>query len=151
MGAVDKTDMLLSFVESVRKTLKWYKKLIFHLLDLTVLNSNVLYDITSGKNVPIADFQLQLVKDIIAKHQKIKPRASTSRKSDDGHSPLRLIERHFPAMYLVPEENKRPPSKRCVVCAKQKIRKETRYTCIKCDVPLCIIPCFEKYHTMKYF
>lgn len=36
MGAVDKTDMLLSVAESVRKTIKWYKKVFFfHLLDLS--------------------------------------------------------------------------------------------------------------------
>jgi len=33
MGSVDKTDMLLSSVECVRKTIKWYKKIYFHLID----------------------------------------------------------------------------------------------------------------------
>lgn len=32
MGARDKTDMILSSVGSVRKTVKWYKKLFFHIL-----------------------------------------------------------------------------------------------------------------------
>lgn len=43
MGAVDKTDMLLSGIESARKTIKWYKKVFFHLMDLSVLNAHVLY------------------------------------------------------------------------------------------------------------
>lgn len=34
MGSIDKCDMLLSSVEFVRKTTKWYKKLFFHLVDL---------------------------------------------------------------------------------------------------------------------
>ncbi|KAJ8928450.1 hypothetical protein NQ314_018992 [Rhamnusium bicolor] len=38
MGAVDRSDMLLSSIESVRKIKKWYRKLCFHLLDLCVLN-----------------------------------------------------------------------------------------------------------------
>lgn len=151
MGAVDRTDMLLSTTESVRKSIKWYKKLFFHLLDLSLLNAHVLYNITTGKNIPLADFQLSLVKEIIAEHHKIKPRASTSSKPDDAHSPLRLIERHFPSMYEATEENKRPPCKRCVVCAKSKIRKETRYTCVNCNVPLCVVPCFERYHVVKNF
>ena len=32
MGSVDKTDMQISFVECLRKTIKWYKKFFFHLL-----------------------------------------------------------------------------------------------------------------------
>lgn len=38
MGDIDKTDMLLSLIQCVR-TIKWYKKLIFHLVDLSLLNA----------------------------------------------------------------------------------------------------------------
>ncbi|GFT17034.1 piggyBac transposable element-derived protein 4 [Trichonephila clavipes] len=31
----------------------------------------------------------------------------------------------------------------------KKIRKETRYYCEKCDVGLCVVPCFEKFHTQR--
>ena len=34
MGAVDKADLLLSSIETARKTVKWNKKVFFHLLDL---------------------------------------------------------------------------------------------------------------------
>ena len=37
MGGVDKADMLLSSVGSVRKTVKWYEKLFFHILDMACL------------------------------------------------------------------------------------------------------------------
>ena len=30
MGAVDKTDMILNSINTVRKSLKWYKKFFFH-------------------------------------------------------------------------------------------------------------------------
>ncbi|KAJ8334055.1 hypothetical protein SKAU_G00413740 [Synaphobranchus kaupii] len=33
MGAVDRADMITSFVDCARKSTKWYKKLFFHLLD----------------------------------------------------------------------------------------------------------------------
>jgi len=39
MGSVDKTDMLLSRVECVRKTIKWYKKVYIHLIDMALLNA----------------------------------------------------------------------------------------------------------------
>lgn len=43
MGAVDKSDMILSTTETVRKTIKWYKKTFSHLFHITVLNASILY------------------------------------------------------------------------------------------------------------
>ncbi|KAH8041755.1 hypothetical protein HPB51_017575 [Rhipicephalus microplus] len=39
MGGVDRADQLLSFYRNELKTKKWYKRIIFHLLDLAVVNS----------------------------------------------------------------------------------------------------------------
>ena len=68
MGGVDKADMLLSSVGSVRKTVKWYKKLFFHILDMAILNSHSLYQTNSGKIVSLADFQLKLITQILEKY-----------------------------------------------------------------------------------
>jgi hypothetical protein len=43
MAAVDKTDMLQSSIESIRKTVKWYKKVFFHLLDRYDISTVILY------------------------------------------------------------------------------------------------------------
>lgn len=43
MSMVDKVDMQISTVECVRKSVKWYKKPFFHLMDLSVHNSYYLY------------------------------------------------------------------------------------------------------------
>lgn len=150
MGGVDKSDMLLSTTETVRKSIKWYKKVFFHLLDISVLNSHCLFKVKTGSGINLLDFQRQLIKEIIEKYKQVQPRPSSSRPMT-GHSPLRLIERHFPSMYpRLPGTNK-SVSKRCVVCAASKKRRETSYTCRKCNVPLCVVGCFEKYHTNKKF
>ncbi|XP_060859580.1 uncharacterized protein LOC132936818 [Metopolophium dirhodum] len=62
MGAIDKTDMLLSSTECVRRTLKWYKKLFFHIIDMSMLNSYSAYKTVTGKHISLADFQLWLMK-----------------------------------------------------------------------------------------
>lgn len=99
MGGIDKTDMLLSTTESVRKTLKCYKKVFFQILDFAVLNSHVAYKMKLGENIPLLDSQKKLIKDLIQKHHKVKPRSSGTNRTNDGHSPLRLIERHFPSSF----------------------------------------------------
>ena len=47
MGAVNKCDMQLSFTETIRKCMKWYKKLFAHFVDLTVYNAHILYKPTT--------------------------------------------------------------------------------------------------------
>ena len=43
MGIVDKVDMVISTVDSTRKSLKWYRKFFFHLIDICVWNAYCLY------------------------------------------------------------------------------------------------------------
>lgn len=38
---VDKMDTLLSSIECVRKSTIWYKTWLFHIIDMTLLNSSV--------------------------------------------------------------------------------------------------------------
>lgn len=39
MSGVDRTDQMISYYSCPRKSTKWYKKVIFHLLDVAVWNS----------------------------------------------------------------------------------------------------------------
>lgn len=43
MGGVDRSDQMTSYYSSPRKTIRWYKKVIFHMLDLAVYNTFMLY------------------------------------------------------------------------------------------------------------
>jgi hypothetical protein len=151
MGAVDKTYMQISFVESVRKTVKWYKKLFFHLMDLSILNAYILFKLKHSKTIPFGDFRIQLIREIIERYGQ--PKGPTGRPTI-GDNPIRLTARHFPS--LVPSTSTRKAAQRyCVVCShtsrREKKRTDTRYQCDICDVGLCIIDCFEDYHTLKHF
>lgn len=65
MGAVDRSDMMLSSTECVRKTLKWYKKLFFHIVDLCILNSHALFLTQNPEKQPLATFQLDLIRQLL--------------------------------------------------------------------------------------
>jgi hypothetical protein len=73
MGAVDKNDMLLTSVECVRRTTKWYKKIFFNILDTFLLNAyNLFQDVTKQK-ISLAKFQLQLVEEMIEAKPREEP------------------------------------------------------------------------------
>ena len=43
MGGVDKSDQLLSYYGFSHRTVKWWRRAFFHLLDLSVVNAYILY------------------------------------------------------------------------------------------------------------
>lgn len=153
MGAVDQGDMQISSLRSGRKSLKWYKKVFQHLLDLTVRNAMILYKLKTDKNIPLEEFRLEIIRQIIAKFHLAKLKPKGGRPSVHA-TPLRLTERHFPSI-VPPTEKKTNPTRVCNVCSQtelgQRKRRQSRYMCKECNVGLCVAPCFEVYHTKNKF
>lgn len=61
MGVIDKYDMQISFSECIRKSIKWYKKFFFHLLDVILLNAFILSKLKTGKTIYLSDFRLEII------------------------------------------------------------------------------------------
>nr|XP_013190046.1 unnamed protein product [Amyelois transitella] len=149
MGAVDVCDMMLSGLQCIRKTIKWYKKLFFHILDLHLLNSYHIFKITCKDDFSpsFRKYQLVLIEQLVQKYgeQSVhKTLPSTSRALEQ---PTRFLPgdgaRHMPS--YVPKQKKL----RCKLCARSKKRRTTRYMCAVCTVALCVVPCFQLYHKKK--
>ena len=66
MRLVDKSDMQIGKVECVRKTLKCYKKVFLHLIDICVLNTYDLYKVQTGKNISLRLFSHTVVAELLA-------------------------------------------------------------------------------------
>ena len=149
MGAVDKTDMIISTIHSQRKNLKWYKKYFFHLLDICIWNAYCLYKLKSGKYISMAKFHLELIRQILRRYHSSK---ATKDVNKSGHINItRLTARHFPSLYENNKTKRKSPLRKCVVCKKNDKTSQTRYQCKNCDVGLCVYPCFEKFHTEYYY
>lgn len=73
MRAVDKTDTILSTVECVQKSTKWYKKLFFHIVDMSKLNAHKLYQSKNNIKISFAKFHLGLIEEIVQTFYEIKP------------------------------------------------------------------------------
>lgn len=88
---------------------------------------------------------MNLVERIIEKYHVAVPRP-TKRQKMQSDCPLRLTARHFPDI-VPPTSLKKNALRKCIVCSRKKIRRESRYQCTECDVGLCVQPCFKIYHT----
>ncbi|KAJ8944361.1 hypothetical protein NQ314_009493 [Rhamnusium bicolor] len=113
MGSVDKTDMLISSIESVRKCMKWYKKLFLHFQDMAIINSHSLYNLITKKKSSVADFQLAVARQIFEKYCNMEAAHALPHHAPVEH-PLRLVERHFSSRVPKPDGTRRPPVRRCV-------------------------------------
>lgn len=145
MGTVDTADMMMSTLTCIRKTRRWYLKLALRIIDMSMLNAYYLYKVVNScRQKPYREFQLEVIRQIIAKNrlEEYQPLPSTSRSVQND--PCRYLSdnvlKHFPE--LIPNKK----HQRCRMCALQHKPKYTRYMCQQCNVYLCIIPCCKKFH-----
>lgn len=162
MGGVDQFDQLSKYYTFTRKTVKWWLKLFFHMFNMAVTNSYILYmkNCDAVNKYSHYKFRKELARFLISSHRPLKrPRG---RPSDRRDHELRLTERHFPDVIPAKDGAKvRNPTRACVVCNKNsgkrytpgqsRKRTETRYWCNDCKKPLCIVPCFRRYHTLLHY
>ena len=142
MGGVDRNDEMLANYISVRKSMKWTKKVAFHFIEEAVLNAYLLNK-KSDNRKRYLKFKLVAISALLAAGgTDIAAPAATDR----------LSGRHFPEV-IPPTPMKQNPQKRCVVCTRNKRRKESRYHCGDCpEKPgLSAAPCFKIYHTQANF
>ena len=158
MCGVDHSDQMLAYAPLHRKTVKWWKKLSFHLITLAMVQAHCLYNKhkknQAKKIMSFEDFAISVAKGIADMNESEAPERITEADQAD-----RLKGRHF----LESIEQGRKKTKNCHVCyhkavranvpyaERKRYRKSTSYRCKTCKVPLCIEPCMELYHTKKDF
>ena len=150
MGGVDKCDMLMELYRNDHKSTKWYKRIIFHLLDLCVINAWLLYRAADAeRTLPLCTFKLGLAVALIRSerpvlerppvvHAAIKSAKSVSedvRYDRVDHFSIRDTEASFPQR-----------------CKLEKCSRKSQFKCRKCGVVLCVTgkdggdDCFYLFH-----
>ena len=144
MNGVDKCDQHLASYSIDRKTLKWWKKIFFRVLDVCILNAMITYttyDPTfKQKKCSHKCFRLELIDQLVQLHiYNNVPRVRHSNIQIN-----RLKGRHFPV-------SKHPHRVVCTNCGYQKVNGKQRRTkvsnlCEQCNKFICK-NCFADYHT----
>ena len=72
MGGVDKSDQFISYHKVLRKTVKYWKTTFFHLLDVAIVNSHIIYNWiqVQNSNTTFSENQFRdaLILEIISKY-----------------------------------------------------------------------------------
>ena len=156
MRLVDKSDMMIGTIDCLRKSLKWYRKLFFHLLDVTLLNAYYLYLVKTGNKPSLRKFGYQVIFQLLEKYGK--PTLPVVGRHV-VNIPDRLIVKEFMIRHSldnIPSTGGRSKGQRwCYVCQHTERgtqrRKMVTTWCKECGVGLCVGQCYQDYHTRKKF
>ena len=109
-------------------------------MQLSMLNSFIVYQKDGGQK-PFRGFHCEVIAALI-----FETGADMEIPREEHF--VRLTERHFVSP-VTETASKQKPQKRCRVCYKKKVRKDSHYHCPNrpSSPRLCYYPCFELYHT----
>ena len=146
MGGIDRADKAMTFYLVVHRCCKWWKKVFFYLLEVCFCNALVIWR-HSHRRVDAEQFRLTIVHGLLDGYQR-DTSLGHGRPSRDP--PNRLIGgEHFIILNPNQAKNGRRSQPDCAVCSDRKVKRhQTQYICKKCEQPLCVYPCFERYHTL---
>ena len=158
MAGIDRSDQLTSYYSCPRKSIRWYKKVMFHLVDITVVNSFLLYREITKSKISLLQFREAIIKDLfgispdIKDGRKLVKHGSINNPRGCG----KLGREHMTALQHILEKiplpsgyNRKSYFLRCRQCSKSGKRGQTSWRCSRCEEkpPLCVGNCFANFHS----
>ena len=157
MNAVDRSDQKLATNNVLRKCIKWWKTLFFHLIDIAVVNGFILFqehqaqfpdveELHRPSEFSLVHFREEIVRQICGFPEYSDPPARSSARSVDPH---KFESAHIPVFV---EERKN-----CVVCYKQgrgQLRVQSKCSAEQCGGKHMHVTkdknCFLEFHSREY-
>lgn len=144
MGGVDRFDHLRSSYSIGRKSKKNWFRLFWFLLEAALINAYILY--SKGhvmRNNSHRQFRLRVARGLINNFSSRKA-CSTILKNKKGgvYSISDEVRLTNVGVHMPREGTKR----RCRFCSTRTNPKRTKIECSLCKVPICITPCFQRFH-----
>ena len=114
MGGVDCNDQLLQYSAFSKRTIKWWKKVFFRLLNISIVNAYILYqEWDESRKCTQTEFRIEVVKKILAITPEVNQRYVCIENTELG--------RHF--IHKICQEKKLMRScKVCVAAERARVR-----------------------------
>ena len=142
MGAVDRSDHYCASYSFTRKTLRWWRKLLFWLIEVCMVNSFLLYkEVHQLHEARHLRYRNNVIVQLVGEIRNKDPNRGRPSTSD-------AAERLNKAPHFI-AKGPRGHNKNCMVCSSKEDRKTTLFFCETCQRKPGLHPgeCFKKYHT----
>ena len=160
MNAVDRSDQFLATHNVLRKSLMWWKTLFFHLIDMTIVNSFILFQehrrnfpdepaLKRASDYSLYNFRAELVRQLCGLPEYDHPPVACNSKPalpPPDHGPF--VTEHIPVLGL--------ERKTCVVCwkrHKKQFKVQSYCSAPQCNRYMHITSdkdCFKFFHSPDY-
>jgi len=168
MHRVDTADQYLAHCPFIYKTVKWLKKVFFYVLQCCLFNSYV----TFSKNNPnscksFLDFMSDITENLIHTSDAVSSPSSSDESQGSSRTPIPTSTKRSPKndppgrldgklknhklVHIPSTKIDKTPTQKCRVCVQKNIKKETRFLCAHCGVPLHPEHCYTQYHMLKHY
>ena len=143
-GCVDKGDRMAESYSINRRTWKWTKKLFFHLFDLAILNSYILFSTLGDKKILHRDFRMTLIRNLMAQAgQEWNVRRPVGRPAVTAATQAIRFEERGRKYWPIPSATRR----RWHMWAARGVTRKVKMIYQRCGVALCCdSTCFRDYH-----
>ena len=149
MNGCDRVDQSVAYYgQFTRKTIKWWKRIFFWLLEITQVNSYILYCLTRtnpADRISLKKYKHLLLTALAEKAASLVPDDEEVRPVGRPRS-VNDIERLERKRHLVGHVGQ---DRNCVVCSTNDKRRRTNFVCTGCSSKPHLHPkeCFAKYHS----
>ena len=132
MGGVEISDqMKVSYEVDRRSKFRFFLRVFFDFLDITVVNSKIVYKkIESASSLPSLDFRYNIAQTMIRKFSSRKRAVPLFRPSKRSRGPSFDIADHLPDF-----AHSRVC---CAFCSSKNVEIRTYVRCITCNIALCL-------------
>ena len=158
MNAVERSDHILAENEALQEYMQWWKTLFFHLIDIAVVNSYILFQLYQAGNpdvealkrcrkFSIDDYREELVNQLSGLEEYAQPPVSEASK------PPSVQPGAFETVHLPKFSDVRKSCKVCYAATKKEFKVNTYCTAPQCQVYLhCSRDknCFNVWHSKDY-
>ena len=146
MGGVDLCDqMKVSYEVNQRSKVKFYLRVFFDFLDISIVNSKIVYNkIQSTAAISSMDFRFNLARSMIGTFSNRKRAIPTLQPLKRSKGEIIMVVDYLPQFAST--------CARCAYCSLIKLENHTFIRCMKCHIPLCLQKernCFYEHHIQQ--
>ena len=159
MKRVDRADQFLAYYRIKTKTTKWYRRVLYHFVDLSVTNSWICA--RQQSNIPLFEFKMEVATSLMKMGQTpiqhipdpagdLLDEEEDNNESDQDPKPVKHVtdaQRLDGMNHLCKQAGTKPH-----YCFKPGCKRRSTYFCTGCKVYLCVdrkTNCFYDFHTTK--
>lgn len=155
MRGVDLFDQKASYYSIQIRSKRWYLKILFHLIDIALINAHIIYTETyrrsNEKALDQIEFRKEVVRDLVSRLRLklnipfTEKKAPKKRRSGEVFPQLGDDECQLD---LIPKiDGRKSTVKDCAIHRTQNqgqgSRQQTSYWCKSCEVAICPIKCYD--------